>query len=65
MSEKTYEKSLTVEDNYPYFSLAVKPRIPFGLTKFKELLMRVGLNQNVKPMRVSDFLYDKLLMHNA
>ena len=57
LSRKTYEKSLTVEENYPYFSLAVKPRIPFGLTKFKELLMRVGLHQNAKPMRVCHFMY--------
>lgn len=52
LSEKTFEKCLTVEERYPYFSLAVKPRIPFGLTKMKELLMRVGLHQDAKPMRV-------------
>ena len=52
LAERTFEKSLRVEERYPYFSLPVKPKIPFGMTKMTELLMRVGINQEAKPMRV-------------
>eukprot|EP00088_Acartia_fossae_P038592 TRINITY_DN4002_c0_g1_i4.p1 TRINITY_DN4002_c0_g1~~TRINITY_DN4002_c0_g1_i4.p1 ORF type:complete len:792 (-),score=160.63 TRINITY_DN4002_c0_g1_i4:936-3257(-) len=52
LAERTFEKSLRVEERYPYFSLPVKPKIPFGMTKMTELLMRVGINQDAKPMRV-------------
>ena len=50
-NQKIFEKSVHVEEKFPYFK--TKPKIPFGL-KDKMLLMRVGINQDCKPVRVLD-----------
>ena len=52
LSEKTFARSFEVETKFPYFTAQPKPKIPFGL-KLPELLMRVGLNQESRPTRVS------------
>jgi len=51
-SEKTFLKTLLVEEKYPYFKS--KPRIPFGMKDFNELNMRVGINQDSRPVKVLD-----------
>lgn len=52
LNENTFAKSLSVEEKFPYFTVKPRPKIPFGL-KLKDLLMRVGLNQDSRPTRVS------------
>ena len=51
-SENTFQKSLLVEDKYPYFKY--KPKIPFGIKDSKDLNMRIGINQDTRPKKVLD-----------
>ena len=50
--EKTFQKSLLVEDKFPYFKS--KPKIPFGMKDSNELNMRIGINQDSRPVKVLD-----------
>ena len=50
--EKTFKKSLLVEDKFPYFKS--KPKIPFGMKDSNELNMRIGINQDSRPKKVLD-----------
>ena len=52
-SQDVWEKSLTVEERYPFFSRLPKLKTPFGL-KDKELNMRVGTSQSIRPVKVLD-----------
>jgi len=52
LDEKIFEHSLLAEEKYPYFSLPQKPKIPFGMSKMTDLLMRVGTNQAAPPKRI-------------
>ena len=52
--EKTYSKSLAVEEKYPYFSGKQKPKVPFNLKDNNDLTMRVGISQDSKPIKVVD-----------
>jgi len=53
LQEGTFNKSLVVEEKFPYFTEKPRPKIPFGL-KLNELLVRVGASQNSRPTRVLD-----------
>eukprot|EP00092_Neocalanus_flemingeri_P007103 GFUD01007673.1.p1 GENE.GFUD01007673.1~~GFUD01007673.1.p1 ORF type:complete len:1388 (+),score=342.68 GFUD01007673.1:44-4207(+) len=50
--EKTFQKSLMVEEKFPYFKS--KPKIPFGMKDSNELNMRIGINQDSRPVKVLD-----------
>jgi len=52
-SEDTYNKSLAVEEKFPYYTLNPKPKSPFRLN-LPNLLIRVGKNQESRPVRVFD-----------
>ena len=52
LQQNTFQKSLLVEQKYPYFRPDKKPKIPYGLKNLFELNMRVGLDQNCKPAKV-------------
>ena len=51
-AESTFQKSLLVEKKYPYF--INKPKVPFGLKDMPDLNMRVGIDQDSKPVKVLD-----------
>jgi hypothetical protein len=54
ISEDVFAKSRQVEARFPYYSLkgAQRPRVPFGIKDGAELLIRVGHNQDAKPVKV-------------
>jgi len=52
LQQNTFQKSLLVEQKYPYFRSDRKPKVPYGLKDLSELNMRVGLDQNCKPAMV-------------
>ena len=51
-AENAFQKSLNVEQKYPYFKF--RPKVPFGLKDLPELNMRVGISQDSKPVKVLD-----------
>ena len=51
-SEGTFQKSVLVEEKFPYF--VNKPKVPFGLKDCQEMNMRVGISQDSKPIKVID-----------
>ena len=52
-AEGAFYKSLMVEDKYPYFT--PRPKVPFNVKcSSNDLNMRVGINQDSKPIRVID-----------
>jgi hypothetical protein len=55
VSEDVFGKSCQVEVRYPYFTAkgGQPPKVPFGIKDGAELTMRVGPNQDSRPMRVS------------
>jgi hypothetical protein len=55
ITEDVFAKSRQVEARFPYYSLkgAQRPRVPFGIKDGAELLIRVGHNQDAKPVKVS------------
>ena len=58
ISEDVFRKSLRVEARYPYFTAKAihqRPKIPFGIKDGYELTMRVGINQDAIPKKVSEF----------
>ena len=57
-AENTFQKSLLVEDKYPYFKF--KPKIPFGIKDSKDLNIRIGINQDTKPKKVLDKVNENL-----
>jgi hypothetical protein len=58
ITEDVFAKSRQVEARFPYYSLkgAQRPRVPFGIKDGAELLIRVGHNQDAKPVKVSCML---------
>ena len=53
-AEGAFYKSLMVEDKYPYFTSTPRPKVPFNVKGSNDLNMRVGINQDSKPIRVVD-----------
>ena len=54
LQQSPFEKSLKVEQKYPYFRTDRKPKVPYGIKNFSEATMRVGLDQNCRPTKVLD-----------
>ena len=52
--ERTFSKSLVIEEKYPYYSGKQKPKVPFNLKDSNDLTMRVGISQDSKPIKVVD-----------
>jgi hypothetical protein len=63
VSEDVFRKSLRVEARFPYLTAQgnQRPKIPFGIKDGFELTMRVGLNQDSKPVKVRSDDYANIL----